>query len=243
MTTRRAARAGILLFLLFAAACGQPEQPPTADPAAAESESPAAESAPAGIKPDPARLAFPAALGEEAPATYRVNFETTKGPFVVEVTREWAPRGADRFYNLVKHGFYDGVRFYRVVPNFMVQFGIHGDPKIQAPWINARIPDDPVQQGNQRGYVTFAHGGPNSRTTQLFINYRDNSAALNKDGFAAIGQVVSGMEVVDALYSGYGEMAPRGKGPDQQRLVKEGNAYLDASFPNLDAIKSATLEE
>jgi peptidyl-prolyl cis-trans isomerase A (cyclophilin A) len=190
---------------------------------------------------DLTRLSIPAALGEEAPATFRVNFDTSKGTFVIEATRAWAPRGVDRFYNLVKHGFYHDVRFFRVIPGFMVQFGIHGNPKIQAPWTTARIPDDPVKIGNARGNVTFAHGGPNSRTTQLFVNYRDNSASLNKQGFAAIGQVVSGMEVVDALYNGYGDVAPRGKGPDQQRFMKEGNPYLAKSFPNLDSIKSATL--
>jgi peptidyl-prolyl cis-trans isomerase A (cyclophilin A) len=189
---------------------------------------------------DLTRLSIPAALGEEAPATFRVNFDTSKGTFVVEATRAWAPRGVDRFYNLVKNGFYNDVRFFRVVPGFMVQFGIHGNPKIQAPWTSARIPDDPVKAGNLRGYVTFAHGGPNSRTTQLFISYRDNTA-LNKQGFTAIGQVVSGMAVVDSLYSGYGDVAPRGKGPDQQRFMKEGNAYLAKFFPNLDYIKSATL--
>jgi peptidyl-prolyl cis-trans isomerase A (cyclophilin A) len=190
---------------------------------------------------DLTRLSIPAALGEEAPATFRVNFDTSKGTFVIEATRAWAPRGVDRFYNLVKHGYYNDVRFFRVIPGFMVQFGIHGNPKIQAPWTSARIPDDPVKIGNARGNVTFAHGGANSRTTQLFINYRDNSASLNKQGFAAIGQVVSGMDVVDKLYSGYGDVAPRGKGPDQQRFMKEGNAYLAKAFPNLDFIKSATL--
>jgi len=190
---------------------------------------------------DLTRLSVPAALAEEAPATFRVNFDTNKGPFVIEATRAWAPRGVDRFYNLVKHGYYTDVRFFRVIPGFMVQFGIHGTPKIQGVWTNARIPDDPVKVGNARGNVTFAHGGPNSRTVQLFVNYRDNSASLNKQGFAAIGTVVSGMDVVDKLYSGYGDVQPRGKGPDQPRFMKEGNAYLAKSFPNLDYIKSATI--
>jgi peptidyl-prolyl cis-trans isomerase A (cyclophilin A) len=246
MSIRQVAGVSLLVFGIVATACQPaPEEPAPAAPRdtevapkpAPKPEEPAV--APGGV--NMTRLAVPAALGEEAPPTFKVAFDTSKGQFVVEATRAWAPRGVDRFYNLVKNGFYHDVRFYRVVPGFMVQFGIHGDPKIMGPWTAARIPDDPVTEGNARGYVTFAHGGPNSRTTQLFINFRDNSSALNKQGFTAIGRVISGMDVVDALYSGYGEMAPRGKGPDQQRFIKEGNAYLASSFPNLDYIKSATI--
>ncbi|MEQ1833312.1 MAG: peptidylprolyl isomerase [Candidatus Eisenbacteria bacterium] len=187
------------------------------------------------------KLRNPLALVEEAPATYKVNLDTSKGPVVIEVTREWAPRGADRFYNLVKNGFYNDVRFFRVIPNFMAQFGIHGDPAVAAAWRMARINDDPVKQSNKRGFVVFATAGPNTRTTQLFINFKDNSASLDNQGFAPFGRVISGMETVDKIYDGYGEGAPRGKGPDQGRAQAEGNAYLSKEFPRLDFIKSATI--
>jgi peptidyl-prolyl cis-trans isomerase A (cyclophilin A) len=182
----------------------------------------------------------PAALREQAPATYKVKFDTSKGVFVVEVTRAWAPKGADRFYNLVKNGFYDNARFFRVVSGFMVQFGINGDPKLSSVWREARIKDDPVKQSNGRGYITFATAGPDTRTTQVFINFADN-AALDRQGFAPFGKVVSGMNVVDALYADYGEGAPRGRGPAQDRIQREGNAYLTAEFANMDYIKKATI--
>jgi peptidyl-prolyl cis-trans isomerase A (cyclophilin A) len=185
-------------------------------------------------------LADPSALRETAPATYKARFETSKGAFVVDVNREWAPNGADRFYNLVKNGFYDGVRFFRVLDGFMAQFGISGDPKISAPWREARIQDDPVRQSNRRGFITYAMAGPNTRTSQVFINYGDNSA-LDRQGFSPFGQVTSGMNVVDALYNGYGEGAPRGQGPDQGRVQMEGNAYLTKNFPRLDFVKKATI--
>lgn len=187
-------------------------------------------------------LANPAALKERAPATYRVKLDTSKGPVVIEVTRAWAPNGADRFYNLVKNGFYDNVRFFRVISGFMVQFGINGDPRIQAGWRTAAIPDDPVTQSNKRGMITFATAGPNTRTSQVFINFGDN-AMLDSRGFAPFGRVVSGMEVVDKLYAGYGEGAPSGRGPDQSRIQAEGNAYLTRDFPNLDYVKKATIEK
>jgi peptidyl-prolyl cis-trans isomerase A (cyclophilin A) len=187
-------------------------------------------------------LSNPAALNEKAPAVYKVDFDTSKGAFVVEVHRDWAPNGADRFYNLVKNGFYDNARFFRVVSGFMVQFGINGDPKLSALWRTARINDDPVRQSNKRGFITFATAGPNTRTTQVFINFADNGA-LDGQGFAAFGQVVSGMNVVDALYSGYGEGAPGGHGPDQGRVQSEGNAYLTRDFAKLDYIKKATIEK
>jgi peptidyl-prolyl cis-trans isomerase A (cyclophilin A) len=178
---------------------------------------------------------------EQAPATYKVKFDTSKGPFVVQVTRAWAPQGADRFYNLVKSGFYDNVRFFRVVSGFMVQFGINGDPKVMAGWRGSPIKDDPVTQSNKRGFITFATSGPNSRTTQVFINFKDN-AGLDSSGFAPFGQVVSGMEVVDAFNAEYGDGAPRGRGPDQGRLQREGNAYLAKEFPRMDFVKKATIE-
>ena len=186
-------------------------------------------------------LGNPAALKEQAPPVYRVDFDTTKGPFVIEVHRDWAPNGADRFYNLVKNGFYDNTRFFRVIEGFMAQFGVNGDPKVSAVWKEARIKDDPVRVSNKRTFVTFATAGPNTRTTQIFISYGDNSN-LDSQGFAPFGQVVSGMKVVDSLYNGYGEGAPHGRGPDQGRVQSEGNAYLASAFPNLDYTKKATIE-
>jgi len=187
-------------------------------------------------------LGNPAALNEQAPAVYKVNVDTSRGSFVIEVHRDWAPLGADRFYNLVKNGFYDNDRFFRVIAGFMVQFGINGDPKVSAVWREARIKDDQVRQANQRGYISFATGGPNTRTTQVFINFGDNRA-LDRMGFAPFGRVVSGMDAVDALYSGYGEGAPSGNGPDQQRVQSQGNAYLTKDFAKLDYIKKATIAQ
>jgi peptidyl-prolyl cis-trans isomerase A (cyclophilin A) len=198
----------------------------------------------AGLHPAAAanpKLTNPAALNEKAPETYRAKFATTKGDFLIEVTRSWAPNGADRFYNLVKNGYYDGCSFFRVVYGFMVQFGINGDPALNAIWSEARIPDDPVTQKNLRGMVTFATAGPGTRTAQVFINYADKNTNLDGQGFAPFGKVVEGMDVVNKLFSGYGEGAPSGHGPDQNRIQKEGNAYLAKSFPKLDAIKTATI--
>jgi peptidyl-prolyl cis-trans isomerase A (cyclophilin A) len=187
-------------------------------------------------------LSDPAALSAKAPAVYQAKFDTSKGPFVIEVHREWAPQGADRFYNLVKNGFFDNARFFRVIEGFMVQFGINGDPKIAAVWRDADIKDDPVKQSNERGTITFATAGPNTRTTQVFINFADN-APLDGQGFSPFGKVVFGMEVVDSLYGGYGEGAPNGNGPDQGRIQSQGNAYLEQDFPKLDFIKTATIAE
>jgi len=186
------------------------------------------------------KLANPAALTEQAPATYKAKFETSKGAFVIQVTRAWAPNGADRFYNLVKNGYFDDVRFFRAISGFMVQFGINGDPALNAKWRVARIQDDKVSQSNTRGMITFATSGPNARTTQVFINFADNSN-LDGMGFAPFGKIVSGMDVVDKLYTGYGEGAPNGRGPDQNRLQAEGNAYLNQSFPKLDHVTKATI--
>jgi len=182
-------------------------------------------------------LMKPSALKEKAPAMYTAKFETTAGVFQVEVHTDWAPNGADRFYNLVKNGYYDGCRFFRVVPGFIVQFGINGDPAIQRNWESATIPDEPVKQGNTRGTITFAKtSAPNSRTTQVFINFKDNSG-LNRTGFAPFGKIISGMDVVDKIYSAYGER------PEQARIQTEGTAYLAKSFPKLDYIKKATIEK
>lgn len=186
-------------------------------------------------------LENPALATAEAPATYRVQVATTKGDFVIAVTRAWAPRGADRLYNLVKAGYFTDIAFFRVISGFMAQFGIHGDPRIAGIWREARIPDDPVTQSNTRGMVTFATSGPNSRTTQLFISFGDN-ANLDGMGFSPVGKVEEGgMSVVDALYSGYGEGAPRGSGPSQGRIQTEGNPYLKQAFPQLDYVKSASI--
>lgn len=188
-----------------------------------------------------ANLSDPASLKERAPNEYKAKFVTSKGTFVIQVQRDWAPNGADRFYNLVKSGFYNDARFFRVIDGFMVQFGINGNPDLSAIWREARIPDDPVRESNDRGTVTFATAGPNTRTTQVFINFNNNSS-LNGQGFAPFGKVVSGMDVVDSFFKGYGEGAPRGNGPSQGLLQSQGNAYLITKFPKLDYIKKATIE-
>ncbi len=186
-------------------------------------------------------LTNPASLSEKAPATYKVKFDTSKGLFVIEVHRDLAPNGADRFYNLVKNGFYNDARFFRVISGFMVQFGINGNPQLSKVWRDANIKDDPVKASNKRGIITFATAGPDTRTTQVFINFANN-AGLDDQGFAPFGQVISGMEVIDSLYAEYGEGAPRGDGPDQGLVQSQGNAYLKKDFPKLDYIKTATIE-
>jgi peptidyl-prolyl cis-trans isomerase A (cyclophilin A) len=191
-----------------------------------------------GSKPS---LLNPAALKAKAPDDFKAQFTTTKGDFTVEVHRDWAPNGADRFYVLVKNGFYDGAEFFRVIPNFMVQFGISGNPKIAAAWAHANLRDDPVKQGNKRGRITYAMAGPNTRTSQVFINFRDNSN-LDSQGFAAFGEVTEGMDVVDKLYGGYGDMQEMGgHGPSPSKIESEGNAYLDKNFSQLDKIKTAKI--
>jgi peptidyl-prolyl cis-trans isomerase A (cyclophilin A) len=189
-----------------------------------------------------AKLRNPASFTDKAPATYKAKFDTTKGAFVITVHRDWAPLGADRFYNLVNGGYYDDCRFFRVLDDFMAQVGINGNPAVQSAWRDARIADDPVKGSNKRGMVSFATAGPGTRTTQFFINFKDNST-LDKSGFSPIGEVTSGMDVVDKLYSGYGEGAPRGKGPEQGKIQSEGNAYLTKEFPKLDYVKKATIEK
>jgi peptidyl-prolyl cis-trans isomerase A (cyclophilin A) len=176
-----------------------------------------------------------------APDLFKIKLDTSKGPVVVEIHRDWAPIGADHLYELVKHGYYDGARFFRVLPGFMAQFGLAADPAVTKKWVNARLPDDPVTQHNTVGMLTYATAGPASRTTQLFINMADNSR-LDAQGFAPLGTVISGMDAVMSLYSGYGEGAPNGAGPDQQTITSQGNEYLQAHFPMLDFIKTATVE-
>lgn len=181
-----------------------------------------------------AGLLKPATLRATAPAKFNVAFKTTAGTFVVRVTRAWAPNGADRIYNLVKHRFFDGAEFFRVVPGFVVQFGLSPNPAVSRVWSPATIPDDPVKASNLPGYVSFADAGPNTRSTQLFVNLGAN-AQLDGMGFAPVGQVVSGMDVVRKLYSGYGEA------PDQSAITSSGNAYLQKNFPKLDRIVSARI--
>ena len=185
----------------------------------------------------PEKLKDPSKLVEKAPATFKAKFETTEGTFVIEVHREWSPNGADRFYNLVKAGYYDGVKFFRVVPGFVVQFGIHGDPAIAMKWLKSTVPDDKVVESNKKGYVTFAKGGPDSRSVQVFINFRDN-VNLDAQGFPPFGKVISGMDVVEKLYDGYGDNLRNLQG----RIADEGNAFLEKNYPELDGIKKATIE-
>jgi peptidyl-prolyl cis-trans isomerase A (cyclophilin A) len=193
-------------------------------------------------KPSAAAPGFadPAKLTATAPETFKAQFDTTKGKFTIEVTRSLSPNGADRFYNLVKSGYFTDVAFFRVVPGFMCQFGIHGDPDVSAKWREANIADDAVKGSNTRGTITFATAGPGTRTTQLFINFGNNTG-LDGQGFSPFGKVTEGMDVVDKINGEYGDGAPYGRGPDQGRIQMEGNAYLKKDFPNLDYIKSATI--
>ena len=208
---RRAGAAALLL----AAACRQPAPPP--------------------------RLSPLLAAAERAPDVFRVRFETTRGSFVVEAHRAWAPLGADRFHQLARLGYYDGTRIFRVVDGFMAQWGISGVPAVAEAWRDRRIADDSVVQSNRRARVTFATSGPNSRTTQIFVNYRDN-AFLDGRGFAPFGEVVDGMDVVDNLWRSYGDASPSGRGPDQDRIYREGEAYLAREFPRLERVLAARVE-
>ena len=191
---------------------------------------------------EPVKAPAKAAVSEKAPEVFQVNLDTSKGPVIIEVHRDWAPAGADHFFNLVKTGFYDDTRFFRVVRNFIVQFGINGDPKVNRLWANANLPDDPVKQKNVKGTVTYAKLGPNSRSTQLFINLKDNRSALDSAGFAPIGKVTVGMDVVESFYNSYGDMPPRGQGPDPAKIEVQGGEYLANHFPRLDFIKKATIQ-
>ncbi len=240
-----------ILALLVLAACAKnepaPPAPSSATPAptaAATSEAHAAATAAlatAAPRDGNARIFHPDKATEKAPEKYKAKFATTKGDFVIEVTRAFAPNGADRFYNLVKLGYYDGERFFRVVDGFMVQFGISGDPAVNGAWYNAFIPDDPVVEEQHPRLRHVRDGGEGDADDADFINFVDKNARLDKTGFAPFGQVVEGMKVVDSLYKGYGEMAPNGKGPDPSRASREGEAYLAKEFPELDKIKSATI--
>jgi peptidyl-prolyl cis-trans isomerase A (cyclophilin A) len=201
-------------------------------------------------------LLNPAEAKDEAPPVFRVRFDTSAGPFVVEVHRDWAPNGADRFFNLVKRGLYDGNRFYRVTP-LVANFGVSGDPEIAKTWLGHNIPDDPprtlgpsigeinprgqMAKSNQKGFLAFTQSGANRRSTQVVIHLDDNSTLDSQ--MTPFAQVVSGMKVVEKLFAGYGEPAPTGKGPMMTPLYAEGNAYLEREFPKLDYIKAATLAE
>ncbi len=184
-------------------------------------------------------LLFASRFNETAPEIFQARLETTAGVFVIEVHRDWAPLGADRFYNLVKRGWYDGVRFHRVLEDFTAGFGIHDDPYVNRIWQNELLEDDPVTQSNTRGRVSFARSGANSRTTHVFVNSKDNSNL--DDRFAPFGEVIEGMEVVDELYAGYGDGPPRGEGVYQARALALGAEYFDAEFPELDRIERATI--
>ena len=230
-----------LLPLVVVASCGSgPTSMPAAPVGAVASAEPSAQKAPAAPAIPATHHAAteldPALATAKAPDVFVARFTTTKGDFLVEVHRDWAPNGADRFYNLIKLGFFDDTRFFRAIEGFMVQFGIASDPQVSLKWRDANIPDDPVTKANERGLLTFAQTGrPNSRTTQVFISYRNNSR-LDASGFAPFGKVVKGMDIVDSLYKGYGEGAPEGNGPNQALVQTQGNEYLDREFPQLDHI-------
>ena len=227
MTAMRLPASLLFASVLVLSSCSsKPAQPP-AKRAEAPKQSPS-KAAPKAASDD---------TTDRAPDKFAVALDTTKGTITIDVDRSFAPHGADRFYQLVKAGYYTDLAFFRVIPGFMAQIGLHGDPATNATWREKRIPDDPVNQSNTRGMVSFATAGPNTRTTQFFINFADNSR-LDMSGFAPFGKVRD-MTVVDALYSGYGEGAPRGRGPSQALIQSRGNEYLRAQFPQLDYIKSA----
>jgi peptidyl-prolyl cis-trans isomerase A (cyclophilin A) len=197
-------------------------------------------SRPGGASSDAKKEATAPQRVEKTPDVFKLNLDTSKGVIVIEVHKDWAPIGVDHLFELVKTGYYDGNRFFRVTQRY-AQFGINGDPKLNGLWSNAFLPDDPVKQSNVKGSVAFAHLGPNNRTTQLFFNLKDNKD-LDKGGFAPIGKVISGMEVVERLYSSYGDMPPRGQGPDPSKIETQGNPYLESHFPRLDYVRKATIQ-
>jgi peptidyl-prolyl cis-trans isomerase A (cyclophilin A) len=229
-----------LMTTLLACGIALAQTPPAKAPAAAAPAAKApATKAPAVAKKAAAPVSAPdllrpATMRAKAPEMYKVKFTTTKGDVIMEITRAWAPLGADRFYNLVRYGFYKDAAFFRVIPRFVAQFGIPARPDVGAAWDHAYIVDDRVTQSNKRGTLTFATAGPNTRTTQIFLNFSDN-VGLDTQGFAPFGQVIEGMDVVDKFFAGYGDS------PDQGRITAYGKAYLDKSFPNLDRIIAASI--
>lgn len=237
-TARPGSKVALTLLAILAIACR--ESPPrTADSTSVSASASAAVTQTAPTTPPALALMDTTRSTERAPEVFRVKFETTRGQFVIEAHRAWAPLGVDRFHYLVRNGFYDGTRFFRVLGGFMAQFGINGDPRVTASWRERRMPDDAGKQSNSRGTVSFAHAGPGSRTSQLFINYIDNKGL--DASFSPIGKVVEGMTVVDSLYKEYGEGAPMGNGPEQERIMKEGEQYLARDFPKLDQVKKAEI--
>jgi len=227
-----------LSLALLLAACSTPRA--AARDAASDSAVPQVRDA--GTRAILIDAAHPA-WSERAPDTFRARFETTRGAFVLEVVRAWAPIGADRFYNLIRHGYYDDVRFHRTVPDFITQWGISGDPEVSAVWYERGMVDDTVLASNERGMMAFAFTDSGTRSTQVYVSMVDNSR-LDVQGFAPFGRVVDGMDsVVDSIYSGYGENSGGGvRRSDQSRIVSEGNAYLDAEFPDLDQLLRVTIE-
>jgi peptidyl-prolyl cis-trans isomerase A (cyclophilin A) len=239
----RAMKVAMGLVTLLAAPAAVGQSPPAKSPAKTAAQAPAKAGAAKAAAPSTFNRALlaPSKLVEKAPEEFEAKFLTTRGEFIVKVTRAWAPNGADRFYNLVKNGFFDGAHFFRAIEGFMVQFGISAFPQVSKVWQAATIKDDPVKQSNRNGFITFAMTSEkNSRTTQVFINYGNNSR-LDSMGFAPFGQVTKGMDVVVVLYTGYGEGAPQGRGPSQERIQSRGAAYLDKEFPRLDKILSAAI--
>ncbi len=244
---RAAALLPLVLLLTAVAACGG------GDVSADDARGSAAEAAPArasgadgageaAAQETPLLSPESEAMNARAPDVFRATLRTTEGPVTVEVHRSWAPRGADRFYNLARHGFFEGARFFRVIDGFVAQFGLSGRPELDRLWRNHPIPDDSVRRSNERGTLTFASAGEDTRTTQLFINLGDN-ARLDGMGFAPIGRVVEGMSAVDSLYAGYGDGPPRGSGPAQGTILERGNEYLETEFPRLDHIESVEVRE
>ncbi|HEV8411261.1 MAG TPA: peptidylprolyl isomerase [Gemmatimonadaceae bacterium] len=243
---KRLTHTAVATLVLFAAACGEkaappkPAETPAAAPAAPAPEAPEAVPSPptpAILHPDAAKLA---AAG---PDSFTVHVVTSRGKFDMKIHRDWAPKGSDRLYYLVSNYYFDGIRFFRVLNGFMAQFGVSGDPAVSKVWRDLNISDDPVKQSNTRGRITFAMGGPNTRTTQMFINYGNNSQ-LDATGFPPVGEVTNGMSVVDSLYNQYGEGAEMGgRGPSQGRTGAEGNAYLNKEFPKLDYIVTARVSQ